>query len=407
MQTSGAGTSRRTGPAYSPPSHRDAYLPGGQDDAVAGRQGVRPRRGARRLRDAYGRNPFGQGCLLARRLVERGVPFVEVTLSAASTAATASAGTRTPRTSTPSSSLCGVLDAGWSTLMNDLRTAGCSTRTLIVWMGEFGRTPKINENAGRDHFPNAWSTVLAGGGIKGGQAIGDTGADGERGHATGPSRCPTSSPRSSRASASTRMAEHRRQRPANPAGRSQGQTDHGDPGMTGPAAFVVLALAIAQGPAQDQAAADNAAARQLIFLAEHRPVFVRLNVTSQGKPFDASWLDSVRSIHASLDRNGDGTLTTKEADPAIVAALVRLAVGAAEIPARRAGRPAEGRQGLTRRAGRSPTPGSGPVPHPGRASGDRPDRCTLRSARPRQGYWAHPARAGGDRRVAAPARPRR
>jgi uncharacterized protein (DUF1501 family) len=51
--------------------------------------------------------------------------------------------------------------------------------TLIVWMGEFGRTPKINEQAGRDHFPNAWSTVLAGGGIRGGQAVGNTGADGE------------------------------------------------------------------------------------------------------------------------------------------------------------------------------------------------------------------------------------
>ena len=75
--------------------------------------------------------------------------------------------------------LCNVLDAGWATLMNDLRTRGLLDSTLIVWMGEFGRTPKINETAGRDHYPNAWSTVLAGGGIKGGQAIGDTGADGE------------------------------------------------------------------------------------------------------------------------------------------------------------------------------------------------------------------------------------
>jgi uncharacterized protein (DUF1501 family) len=76
--------------------------------------------------------------------------------------------------------LSGVLDAGWATLMTDLRTRGLLDSTLIVWMGEFGRTPKINENAGRDHFPNAWSTVLAGGGIRGGQFIGDTGADGEQ-----------------------------------------------------------------------------------------------------------------------------------------------------------------------------------------------------------------------------------
>ena len=63
--------------------------------------------------------------------------------------------------------------------MTDLRSRGLLDSTLIVWMGEFGRTPKINESAGRDHFPNAWSTVLAGGGIRGGQTIGDTGVDGE------------------------------------------------------------------------------------------------------------------------------------------------------------------------------------------------------------------------------------
>src|SRR5262249_17224822 len=61
----------------------------------------------------------------------------------------------------------------------DLRSRGLLESTLIVWMGEFGRTPKINEQAGRDHFPNAWSTVLAGGGIRGGQAVGNSGADGE------------------------------------------------------------------------------------------------------------------------------------------------------------------------------------------------------------------------------------
>ncbi len=63
--------------------------------------------------------------------------------------------------------------------MTDLRTRGLLDSTLIVWMGEFGRTPKINDTAGRHHFPNAWSTVLSGGGIRGGQVIGDTGVDGE------------------------------------------------------------------------------------------------------------------------------------------------------------------------------------------------------------------------------------
>jgi uncharacterized protein (DUF1501 family) len=130
------------------------------------------------MHDAYGRNPFGQGCLLARRLVERGVPFVEVTLS--SVDGNNGLGWDTHAQNFEAvERLCGVLDSGWSTLMTDLRTRGLLDSTLIVWMGEFGRTPKINETAGRDHFPNAWSTVLAGGGIRGGQAIGDTGADGE------------------------------------------------------------------------------------------------------------------------------------------------------------------------------------------------------------------------------------
>ena len=62
----------------------------------------------------------------------------------------------------------------WSTLMEDLRERGMLESTLIVWMGEFGRTPKINATTGRDHFPLAWSTVLGGGGIKGGQVVGST-----------------------------------------------------------------------------------------------------------------------------------------------------------------------------------------------------------------------------------------
>jgi uncharacterized protein (DUF1501 family) len=74
--------------------------------------------------------------------------------------------------------LCGILDPAWSALMEDLRERGLLDTTLVVWMGEFGRTPKINPQKGRDHFPNAWSAVLAGGGIKGGQAIGRTSKDG-------------------------------------------------------------------------------------------------------------------------------------------------------------------------------------------------------------------------------------
>ncbi len=127
------------------------------------------------LRDAYGRNRFGQGCLLARRLVERGVPFVEVSLANSGNAF--GWDTHTDNFNQVKS-LCDVLDPAWSALMNDLRERGLLETTTIVWMGEFGRTPLINESGGRDHFPLAWSTVMAGGGLKGGQVVGDTGKAG-------------------------------------------------------------------------------------------------------------------------------------------------------------------------------------------------------------------------------------
>jgi hypothetical protein len=130
-----------------------------------------------KLRDAYGRNPFGQGCLLARRLVERGVPFVEVTLGNVPNLNVFGWDTHSQNFDAVAQ-LSRILDPAWATLMEDLRSRGLLETTLIVWMGEFGRTPKINGNQGRDHYPNAWTTVLAGGGVRGGQAIGDTGPDG-------------------------------------------------------------------------------------------------------------------------------------------------------------------------------------------------------------------------------------
>jgi hypothetical protein len=128
------------------------------------------------LRDAYGRNLFGQGCLLARRLVERGVPFVEVTLSNVNGAFN---GWDThDRNFDQVKTLCRVLDPAWATLLRDLKERGLLDTTLVVWMGEFGRTPTINGQKGRDHWPNSWTTVLSGGGIKGGQVYGKTSADG-------------------------------------------------------------------------------------------------------------------------------------------------------------------------------------------------------------------------------------
>lgn len=125
------------------------------------------------VRSAYGTDSFGQGCLLARRLVERGVGFVEVTLGGNS------ANWDTHSLNFPNvQRLSGIVDRGWSQLIVDLKARGLLDSTLVIWMGEFGRTPKINSAAGRDHFPNSWSTVLAGGGIQGGQVVGRTSADG-------------------------------------------------------------------------------------------------------------------------------------------------------------------------------------------------------------------------------------
>jgi hypothetical protein len=162
-------------PGTGPRSHQTAYDRAVRLMRTAASKAFHLDQESPALRDAYGRNLFGQGCLLARRLVERGVPFVEVTLGDAN----GTAGWDTHQQNFDIvQRLSQVLDPAWATLMEDLRSRGLLDTTLIVWMGEFGRTPQINQSAGRDHYPNAWSTVLAGGGIRGGQVIGRTSADG-------------------------------------------------------------------------------------------------------------------------------------------------------------------------------------------------------------------------------------
>jgi hypothetical protein len=117
-------------------------------------------------RAAYGDSGFGRGCLLARRLVEAGVPFVEVYL--------ANWDSHEKKTANGVKEMLPQVDAAMSVLLTDLRDRGLLDRTLVIWMGEFGRTPRVNQNGGRDHYARAWSTVLAGGGIRGGQVIGKT-----------------------------------------------------------------------------------------------------------------------------------------------------------------------------------------------------------------------------------------
>ena len=122
------------------------------------------------VRDAYGRNSFGAGCLMARKLVEEGVTFVEVGLGGWDTHANAF--------DTLSNRLLPELDQGMGALVADLDQRGLLDSTMVVWMGEFGRTPRINQNAGRDHWPRSWSIVMGGGGLKGGQYVGSTDKDG-------------------------------------------------------------------------------------------------------------------------------------------------------------------------------------------------------------------------------------
>ncbi|MDQ8201016.1 DUF1501 domain-containing protein [Pelagicoccus enzymogenes] len=122
------------------------------------------------LRDSYGANPFGQGCLLARRLVEHDVRFVEVTLG--------NWDTHTNNFERVEENAA-ILDSAMATLLADLEVRGMLEETMVVLATEFGRTPKINENEGRDHSPTAFSCVLAGGGIRGGQVYGKTDTSGK------------------------------------------------------------------------------------------------------------------------------------------------------------------------------------------------------------------------------------
>jgi hypothetical protein len=118
-----------------------------------------------RVRDNYGRSAFGQGCLMARRLVEAGVTFVEVQ----------SSGWDTHGNELPAlKKLIPPVDRGTAALLADLKDRGLLERTLVIWMGEFGRTPRINLTAGRDHYPQAFNAALAGLGVRGGQVIGAT-----------------------------------------------------------------------------------------------------------------------------------------------------------------------------------------------------------------------------------------
>lgn len=124
------------------------------------------------VKERYGENNFGKGCLMARRLAEAGVPFIEVNLG----------GWDNHQNIFPTlrDNKLPMLDQGMSALLEDLEERGMIDDTVVIWMGEFSRTPRINGNAGRDHWARSWSVVVGGGGMKGGIAVGETSSDGTR-----------------------------------------------------------------------------------------------------------------------------------------------------------------------------------------------------------------------------------
>lgn len=123
------------------------------------------------VRAAYGQTPFGAGCLIARRLVEVGVRAIEVTLE----------GFDTHTKNFPGHEAnCKILDPAFAALVHDLKERDLLETTVVLWIGEFGRTPKINPLGGRDHWPTGFSAVVGGGGFRSGLVIGQTDPEGIR-----------------------------------------------------------------------------------------------------------------------------------------------------------------------------------------------------------------------------------
>jgi hypothetical protein len=130
------------------------------------------------VRDRYGRTTYGQSCLLARRLVEAGAKFVNVYFSSAIGGRKNEGGWDThgfggnPMAPILRDYLLPITDQTLPALLQDLKERGLFDTTLVVWMGEFGRSPRINKDAGRDHWPNCYTALLAGGGVKRGYVHG-------------------------------------------------------------------------------------------------------------------------------------------------------------------------------------------------------------------------------------------
>jgi hypothetical protein len=136
-----------------------------------------------KVRDRYGRTTFGQSCLLARRLIERGVRFVDVNMfdtvfGILCWDCHADGGSLATKVSELKDKVAPIFDQAYTALLEDLTQRGLYESTVVCAFGEFGRTAQINPNGGRDHWPQCWSVALGGGGIRGGQVVGSSDAQG-------------------------------------------------------------------------------------------------------------------------------------------------------------------------------------------------------------------------------------
>jgi hypothetical protein len=130
-------------------------------------------------RERYGRNTFGQSCLLARRLVEQGVRLVTVNMfdtvfNEITWDCHADGGALATSLDDYRDTLCPMFDRAYTALLDDLGQRGLMETTLVVALGEFGRTPRLNPRGGRDHWPGCWSVLFAGAGVRGGQVVGSS-----------------------------------------------------------------------------------------------------------------------------------------------------------------------------------------------------------------------------------------
>lgn len=153
-----------------PQSHKDVYKRALNLMTSAQMEAFKVAKEDPKMLESYGNNAFGKGCLMARRLVEAGVPFIEVNLGGWDLHANVFDTLQNQRLP--------VLDKAIAGLTKDLTDRGMIDDVCLVWMGEFARTPRINQDVGRDHWANSWSVMIGGGGLKNGQAVGATDKDG-------------------------------------------------------------------------------------------------------------------------------------------------------------------------------------------------------------------------------------